>query len=909
MTTKTENSIKQWNNEAGPRQSKQAVEAIQHILSRGKFHIELTGVEGIDEDSREVWAFGSETCDDALQRYNMVGEQFGWTITRKNYKQVIEAATEAAANIVLPIVDDRRSHDQERERIEANKRYEQERNEKAAKLRNEVEAIAAELRKQYPNAKPEGKLSGPARAAANLKAELQREFPGVKFSVTSDRFSMGNAVRIGWTDGPTCEQVRNISGKYQYYAGLSQDDCQQYDSSAYGKAVEQVLGRAKYVSESRDISPELRQAVIALLSVELFGTTKPAETMLDDHSGHTLKERASQIIWHSDVRGSRIRGFKPAESGPHWLLLDMEQPTVPTPEAGSGEAYRIVKQFHTKKQVEFFIAVPVDRLDRDVYLAELSRAKTFGGWKSRKWGSSPSGFGFETIENAEAFTIDSSQPETETGTAIDRPGDSTLADLFDDMAEGLESKIEDCFRPSTQNWTAKRGQQWDAKKREGGRLQRTQKALRELAAMHRAGEVPSALAGFQTKKSIYAVLALKTRPSDHSCYDHIETSEYHSTTPEAVALQQLIAESPEAQSAKLRENELRSKIDGCRRGKEPGFFPTPETLGRRMIEAAMIDPDHDCLEPSAGIGDLADLIAEKLESGSLTCVEQKFTYAEICELKGHETVRADFMEWAIENQSSQKFDRIIMNPPFERQQDAKHIAAACNLLKPGGILVALCAANALDRDTKASRELNWFYDSYGVSNRLIEGAFNGPDSFKKTGVSVRLLVFEKTPENPLAFSSDVEAEYFGDYSIESEEQLAQRGMFGQDFRPATDSKPAEPQPKEATAFFPELDMKKGDLPGQTTIFDSLARRDENGAFVNLKAVSPPIVCTCHPLSESVCKCSDRHEAVEAAIDAKYISAIRQRANLLLSESAEAERIDTDAILEFLNFCAGNQEGR
>lgn len=45
-------------------------------------------------------------------------------------------------------------------------------------------------------------LTGAALTARQLKKELTRVFPGVKFSVKSEYFSGGNAVNVSWEDGP-----------------------------------------------------------------------------------------------------------------------------------------------------------------------------------------------------------------------------------------------------------------------------------------------------------------------------------------------------------------------------------------------------------------------------------------------------------------------------------------------------------------------------------------------------------------------------------------------------------------------------------------------------------------------------------------------------------------------------------
>jgi 16S rRNA G1207 methylase RsmC len=44
------------------------------------------------------------------------------------------------------------------------------------------------------------------------------------------------------------------------------------------------------------------------------------------------------------------------------------------------------------------------------------------------------------------------------------------------------------------------------------------------------------------------------------------------------------------------------------------------------------------------------------------------------------------------------FDRILMNPPFERGDDIRHIEHARKFLKPGGRLVAICADGPRQRE-------------------------------------------------------------------------------------------------------------------------------------------------------------------------------------------------------------------
>lgn len=111
-----------------------------------------------------------------------------------------------------------------------------------------------------------GKLTGAAATAAairtRLKKEFKEKFPGVKFSVTSSNFSMGNSVDIEWTDGPMSETVDAIVKQYEYgrFDGMQ-------DLSYNVKIDEEGLGcpGAKYVHASRRLSEEYRAQIKEVL--------------------------------------------------------------------------------------------------------------------------------------------------------------------------------------------------------------------------------------------------------------------------------------------------------------------------------------------------------------------------------------------------------------------------------------------------------------------------------------------------------------------------------------------------------------------------------------------------------------------------------------------------------------------
>ena len=115
------------------------------------------------------------------------------------------------------------------------------------------------------------------------------------------------------------------------------------------------------------------------------------------------------------------------------------------------------------------------------------------------------------------------------------------------------------------------------------------------------------------------------------------------------------------------------------------FYPTPASVAAMVIAAADIQPGQRCLEPSAGLGGLADLMPH----GDTLCVEVSPLHAKVLETKGHTVVCGDFLE-----QPVQQFERICMNPPFSAGRWQAHLGHAAKMLAPGGRLVAVLPASA-----------------------------------------------------------------------------------------------------------------------------------------------------------------------------------------------------------------------
>lgn len=144
------------------------------------------------------------------------------------------------------------------------------------------------------------------------------------------------------------------------------------------------------------------------------------------------------------------------------------------------------------------------------------------------------------------------------------------------------------------------------------------------------------------------------------------------------------------------------------------FYPTPPALADRAVDLAEIEPDHRVLEPSAGQGGLADF----LPPSQTTCVEISELFCKILRSKGFSTVCTNFLKLTFPTQ----FDRVVMNPPFDRGQWVAHVEHAASMVIPGGRLVAILPASAPTReDLLPGWSLTWSepVDFPGTSIRVV----------------------------------------------------------------------------------------------------------------------------------------------------------------------------------------------
>ena len=319
-------------------------------------------------------------------------------------------------------------------------------------------------------------------------------------------------------------------------------------------------------------------------------------------------------------------------------------------------------------------------------------------------------------------------------TPITQTVDAKLVAKLRSQAEALQAKIDHAGRPMTQNPTPKRNREYQSRMHDCRNFERTQRALRALADAHEHGTVPEILAELKTRDEI-AGLVRKSTTGGGGYYSVIECDDFSNTTPAGRALQAMI----DGPSAERAERERLRKIEALeaeiKLSDIPGYFPTQPAVISLMLDWAKFE-DRPMLvcEPSAGNGNIADAIRNRYPAAQIEVIELNYRLREILKLKGYTLMGEDFTQVSCCELGF--YDRIVMNPPFEKQQDIDHVRRAYSLLGPDGIMVSIMSPSFEFRTDRKSVEFRAWLESVGAEwESLPEGSFKASG----TGVSTRMV--------------------------------------------------------------------------------------------------------------------------------------------------------------------------
>ncbi|WP_415912290.1 hypothetical protein [Neptuniibacter sp. QD37_11] len=183
--------------------------------------------------------------------------------------------------------------------------------------------------------------------------------------------------------------------------------------------------------------------------------------------------------------------------------------------------------------------------------------------------------------------------------------------------------------------------------------------------------------------------------------------------------------------------------------KRTQFFHTPKAVFERMEE--WVYPTHGMrvLEPEAGQGHLCDYwkdFASQVsyqDSMTLDVCEMEPEFQSLLEGKGYNVIGSDFMAMSPPENEEDRYNLILANPPFSKNQDVIHVDHMYKFLKKSGMIVAIMSRNwktASDGLAKEFRE--WAECGYLIHEEDIPA---GMFRESGTGIQTSLVVIQRPP--------------------------------------------------------------------------------------------------------------------------------------------------------------------
>lgn len=221
----------------------------------------------------------------------------------------------------------------------------------------------------------------------------------------------------------------------------------------------------------------------------------------------------------------------------------------------------------------------------------------------------------------------------------------------------------------------------------------------------------------------------------------------------------------------------------------PDFYPTPRRVARKMLERITNKDAKYFLEPSAGKGNIADVIrnprtyeefcdenpeledrrrSDRGYSGwrhtsesrrvNIDVIENYPDLIQVLRGKEYDVVGFDWLTY----EGVSYYDAIVMNPPFS--EGAKHVLKAFEFLHAGEIVALLNAETIRNAYTEERKRLVQIIEEFGDVDYLGD-CFSTAE--RKTDVEVALVYLKKTAEDDApdlwAKATTAEKQYDTDY--------------------------------------------------------------------------------------------------------------------------------------------------
>lgn len=153
--------------------------------------------------------------------------------------------------------------------------------------------------------------------------------------------------------------------------------------------------------------------------------------------------------------------------------------------------------------------------------------------------------------------------------------------------------------------------------------------------------------------------------------------------------------------------------------KEYQFFATPDPFVDILIDLAELEDENTVLEPSAGQGAIIKGVNRIFKDKIIDCYELMDINRTILQkIETANIIGDDFLL------CDKKYDRIIANPPFSKNQDIDHIMKMYKNLNDDGILVSVASKHwASCNNKKESDFRKWLSSLHAEIIEMKDGLF------------------------------------------------------------------------------------------------------------------------------------------------------------------------------------------
>lgn len=173
-----------------------------------------------------------------------------------------------------------------------------------------------------------------------------------------------------------------------------------------------------------------------------------------------------------------------------------------------------------------------------------------------------------------------------------------------------------------------------------------------------------------------------------------------------------------------------------------GAYFTPMLLADKLVSMAPLValPDRRLrvLEPSAGIGRLADAVKRAYPDADIDCIELLEEHRRELVAAGHNVIdglEGDFLLLHPSCEGLEPYDAAVMNPPFQCGADRVHVLHAAKLVRVGGVVLAIVSGSIESASDARSVQLRRIIATHGGRIEIIpNGGFAESGTMIKTAM-------------------------------------------------------------------------------------------------------------------------------------------------------------------------------